>query len=121
MNRPLVLFLFGFIGFTLMSFFAENASVSLGLMIFILAVIFYFIPTIISSERKTAHFNMILFINLVFGWTVLGWIAALIWTIVEASTKPTVEQQWVEAMVAMHSGHLVSDDEETIPQQKYTW
>ena len=120
MKRPLVLFLFGFIGFTLMSFFAENASASLGLMIFLLAVIFYFIPTIISSERKTAHFNMILFINLVFGWTVLGWIAALIWTIVEAPAKPTVEQQWVEAMAAMHSGRLVLDDEETIPQQKYT-
>jgi hypothetical protein len=37
MKRPLVLFLFGFIGFTLMSFFAENASASLGLMIFLLA------------------------------------------------------------------------------------
>jgi len=54
------------------------------------------------------------------GRVVLGWIAALIWTIVEASTKPTVEQQWVEAMAAMHSGRLVLDDEETIPQQKYT-
>jgi len=34
--------------------------------------------------------------------------------------EATVEQQWVEAMAAMHSGTLVSDDEETIPQQKYT-
>jgi len=87
MKRPLVLFLFGFIGFTLMSFFAENASVSLGLMIFILAVIFYFIPTIISSERKTAHFNMILFINLVFGWTVLGWIVALVWAATQVQPR----------------------------------
>ena len=54
MKRPLVFFLFGFIGFALMSFFAENASASLGLMIFLLAVIFYFIPTIISSERNRA-------------------------------------------------------------------
>jgi hypothetical protein len=51
---------------------------------------------------------------------VLGWISALLWTIVEAPAKPTVEQQWVEAMAAMHSGRLVLDDEETIPQQKYT-
>ena len=29
-----------------------------------------------------------LFINLVFGWTVLGWIAALIWAIVEAPKAP---------------------------------
>jgi len=86
----------------------------------LLALVFYFIPSFIATLRDAQHSRMIFLINLVFGWTVLGWIAALIWTIVEAPAKPTVEQQWVEAMAAMHSGRLVLDDEETIPQQKYT-
>lgn len=62
---------------------------ALGFMLLILAGIFYFIPTAISKQRDTEHDGMIFFINLVFGWTVLGWIAALIWAIVE---KPKVHE-----------------------------
>ncbi len=54
-----------------------------GLVLFILAAIFYFIPTVIACKRNAGHTGKIFLINLVFGWTVLGWIAALLWAIVE--------------------------------------
>lgn len=54
----------------------------------LLSLIFYMIPSIISGKRNTRHFGMICFINVVFGWTVLGWIAALIWAIVEGPEEP---------------------------------
>ena len=53
------------------------------LIIFFLIVVFYLLPIIISATRSTEHQGMIFFINILFGWTVLGWIAALIWAIVE--------------------------------------
>lgn len=59
-----------------------------GFVLALLILIFYFLPAVIASERSAKHFGMIFFINLVFGWTVLGWIAALIWAIVEAPLEP---------------------------------
>ena len=53
------------------------------LIIFFLIVVFYLLPIIISATRSTEHQGMIFLINILFGWTVLGWIAALIWAIVE--------------------------------------
>jgi len=49
-----------------------------------LALVFYFIPSFIATLRDAQHSRMIFLINLVFGWTVLGWIASLIWAIVES-------------------------------------
>lgn len=57
------------------------------IMIFFSAVIFYLLPSVISAVRSTDHQGAIFFINVLFGWTVLGWIAALIWAVVE---KPFV-------------------------------
>ena len=53
------------------------------IIIIFLVLTFYFIPSMIASSRKTGHQGMIFFINALFGWTVLGWIAALIWAVAE--------------------------------------
>jgi ABC-type sugar transport system permease subunit len=45
----------------------------------ILAICFYFLPTTIVSIRHLEHGTGIFRVNFLFGWTVLGWIAALIW------------------------------------------
>lgn len=55
-----------------------------GIVLLILVVIFYFLPSVIAGTRNANHQGAIFFINLLFGWTILGWIAALIWAIVEA-------------------------------------
>lgn len=62
-------------------------STLLTLTLFALAIMFYLLPCVISAARGCKHGGMIFFINLVFGWTVLGWIAALIWAIVEAPVE----------------------------------
>jgi hypothetical protein len=51
--------------------------------IIILAICFYFLPTMIASIRHSEHGTGIFWVNLLFGWTVLGWIAALIWAVTE--------------------------------------
>jgi hypothetical protein len=51
------------------------------IVIVVLAICFYFLPTMIGSIRHTEHGAGIFWINLLFGWTVLGWIAALIWAV----------------------------------------
>jgi hypothetical protein len=42
---------------------------------------FYFLPTIIAQIRSTKRAATIFAVNLIFGWTVVGWIAAVIWAL----------------------------------------
>lgn len=42
-----------------------------------LSAIFYFLPTILA--RHKADFIAIFLVNLLAGWTVIGWFIALIW------------------------------------------
>ncbi len=55
------------------------------LLLFVLA--FYFIPTSIAMQRETKNLGAIVMINLFFGWTILGWIAALLWAIAEGKEE----------------------------------
>ena len=51
-----------------------------GIIILIVVGLFiYFIPTIVGWETKYA--NGILVLNLFLGWTVLGWVGALVWAV----------------------------------------
>ena len=50
----------------------------------ILAIIFlavYLIPTIVAVRHKKAAASGIFLLNLLLGWTILGWIVALIWAV----------------------------------------
>ena len=84
----------GFLAVALIAGFSgtNGASLIIGFLLVGLGLMFYFLPAVIANKRNANHSGMILFINLVFGWTVLGWIAALIWAIVEApeATAPDV-------------------------------
>jgi hypothetical protein len=51
---------------------------------------FYFLPAMIAATRRVEHSGGIFAVNLFFGWTVLGWIAALIWAVVEKRETPAV-------------------------------
>lgn len=47
------------------------------LIIFILSVAIYFIPSIVGHDKK--NFTSILLLNLFLGWTFIGWVVALVW------------------------------------------
>lgn len=47
----------------------------------IILCIFYFIPTFTAMTRKHININSIIILNLFLGWTLLGWIGALIWSV----------------------------------------
>ena len=52
----------------------------------------------IANQRDTNHLGTIFIINLLFGWTVLGWIAALIWAIVEKPKVAVIANAWAEPL-----------------------
>ncbi len=40
----------------------------------------YFLPTIVAAKRGHKHGSAIAILNLLLGWTFLGWVAALVWS-----------------------------------------
>jgi hypothetical protein len=44
------------------------------------ALAVYFAPSIIARIRQNRKFPAILAVNLLLGWTLIGWIGALIWS-----------------------------------------
>jgi uncharacterized paraquat-inducible protein A len=49
------------------------------LLLLILGLIVYFVPAIMAQQRRHPNFEAIAVLNLVAGWTVLGWVVALVW------------------------------------------
>ncbi|MCG8608927.1 MAG: superinfection immunity protein [Pseudomonadales bacterium] len=54
-----------------------------GAIVFILAFagFFYFVPTFIALKRNHTNVAAIAALNILLGWTLLGWIGSLIWSL----------------------------------------
>lgn len=68
----------------------EGDSIVTGGIIFVLVALFYFIPSFNASMRGHPQRTPITLLNLFLGWTVVGWIIAMIWS----STNWIAGQAW---------------------------
>jgi hypothetical protein len=50
------------------------------------ATLMYFLPSIIAHRKR--DFAGIFMVNLLFGWTVVGWVIALVWACVADVRQP---------------------------------
>ena len=57
------------------------------LVVVVLIISFYFIPTIVAMARKVTNTGSVFVINLLLGWTLVGWAVAL-----AMAVKTKVEQ-----------------------------
>lgn len=55
----------------------------LELSLVVLMFVLYFLPTLIAFLRKHKNKLAIFLLNLLLGWTVLGWVASLIWSVMK--------------------------------------
>jgi T4 superinfection immunity protein len=46
-----------------------------------LAVFSYFLPSIVAAERKHRNRSAIFTLNLLAGWTFIGWVVAMVWAV----------------------------------------
>jgi hypothetical protein len=47
--------------------------------ILLILVVLYFLPSIVAGSREHASVGGIFVVNLLLGWTLLGWVGALAW------------------------------------------
>lgn len=57
------------------------------LAIAIAAIALYFVPSLVAASRKHNNSGAIAVLNIFLGWTVLGWIVALIWSMTDNVKK----------------------------------
>jgi len=88
------------------------------LIIVIMLFMLYFTPSYIGNNKK--HCNGIFLLNLFFGWTLLGWVAALIWAVSSAKEvklkkcHSCAESVNIEAKKCKHCGEVLE-----VPVVKY--
>lgn len=46
-----------------------------------LAAVVYFLPTLVAESHRHRNSSAIVLINFFFGWTILGWVGAMVWAI----------------------------------------
>jgi hypothetical protein len=64
----------------------NGGDVFLGFLLVVLLVSLYFLPAIISAGRgKHPNRDAILALNLFLGWTLIGWVGALVWALAQPS------------------------------------
>ena len=71
----------------------EADAILVALVALFLAIYFYFLPTITAAYRKHHNQKAIFLVNLLLGWTLLGWIAALVWSATAVNPISTSQPQ----------------------------
>ena len=56
----------------------------------VISLIFYFLPTVIAMLRGKSNTFAILLLNLFLGWTFIGWIVALVWSVTSDNKPQTI-------------------------------
>ena len=47
----------------------------------VVALALYFVPSFVAVNRNKRNKNAIFALNLLLGWTVVGWVVALVWSL----------------------------------------
>lgn len=64
---------------------AASGNVGAGFVIMILALL-YVLPTLLAWSRKVNNVSQIALVNILVGWTLIGWVVAIVW-----AAKPVTE------------------------------
>lgn len=83
--------------------------VSGGLFYIALCLALYFLPTIVAMLRRQPAWVGILLLSLLLGWTLIGWVAALVWSVMPIKPErrlTLIEQALIERPPRRRAAHL---------------
>lgn len=99
---------------------SDGSSPIAGFVLLVVGFLVYFLPTIIASRRSHPNGNGIALLNIFLGWTFIGWLVALIWSVSAIQKKdspaPVVPQQadkyqQLERLAALKEKGALSESE----------
>lgn len=62
----------------------EAGKVLQGLILVAFIAVFYFLPALVARSRQHSKLPAVFVLNLLLGWTLLGWVLALVWAYSES-------------------------------------
>lgn len=69
---------------------ATEGGLTTGVILLVIGLLLYFLPGIVAGRRDHTNANAIFALNLLLGWTLLGWVIALVWSLTGTTRqKPT--------------------------------
>ena len=69
---------------------ASGADSLFGFIIIAVGLAIYFLPSIVAHKKRNE--SAIVVLNLLLGWTILGWVVALVWALNNDPPAPPVVQ-----------------------------
>jgi hypothetical protein len=64
-----------------MGFFEFLFGSFVGVVVFLILLAIYFLPTIIALLRRQPNTLAIFLLNFFLGWSFIGWVVALVWSV----------------------------------------
>ncbi len=68
----------------------DKVPVGSFMALFIVSGLLYFIPSVIGILRKHHNLVGLIALNVFLGWTILGWVGALIWSLLRSTKSQTI-------------------------------
>lgn len=97
-----------------------NSSQLVGLVVafsFGCGVTAYFIPSAIAAARQHPNLPGVFAVNLFLGWTMLGFVAAVVWALHRPAVSPAVQDSGIEerlrTLTELKATGLITDEEFT--------
>ena len=88
-----------------------------GMIVLMIFVAIYFLPTIVALKREHQSAGAIFFLNLLLGWSLLGWVIAFVWSftnptqvVVSNQTTKSVADEIQKLAVLKEQGLLTEDE-----------
>jgi hypothetical protein len=71
----------------------SDSEVVFGMLVeFVFVIFMYWLPTIVASRRHHINAGAIGVLNFLLGWTVLGWVVAMVWAVKVDSNQPSTSR-----------------------------
>jgi uncharacterized membrane protein len=80
---------------------SPTGFVALLMVVFVLAAVIYALPALMAWSMGSPYRLSITLLDLLLGWTILGWLAALIWAIMTGNggsfdeDRPPRQEPWM--------------------------
>ena len=84
-----------------------------GIVLILIVLTFYFLPFLIALMRARPNTGAIFILNLFLGWTLVGWVVALVWAV--STNDPPKPTQVVVNAPAAAAAAVVRRDERKCP------
>lgn len=85
------------------------------ILLWLWCVAVYFMPSVVAGTRRHANMLGLFWMNFFLGWTLLGWVAALVWALYRSDAARAVSTPGVEARLRtlsqLKSDGLISEQE----------